>query len=457
MHEELFDINIGDERLNRRLILLGNRFLERPNASIPQSCEGWKESKAAYRLFSNNKLTCENMIDIHRQKTLERSLGCKEVLAIQDTTYVTFKGHHRSKLDLGNISCHSGRKIPGLIIHNTLLASLEGTPFGLFDQQIINRKNDQIVHTKRPLEERETFKWIESIQTIKAFYPEDTDVISVADREGDLFPYLLFMQDCSINFVVRSCYNRIVGDRNPKSRNIPKEHSYLKDHLAKIKWKGELSYKIYDNKLKKQRNVTFKYKSCSIRIPASRIFHGDTRTYPEVDVNVIELQEKGRDKNRLNWRLFTTLKVDNEFQIQKVVNIYKKRWLVEEYHRILKSGCTIEDLRLETFERLKKCLTLYSIVAWKLLLLTKIGREHPNRSCEALLKESEWKVLMISAKGKGSEKEGPPKMKDAIYMIAKLGGYLARKSDGPPGMTSIWTGWRALEERHKFYLELTCG
>jgi hypothetical protein len=144
----------------------------------------------------------------------------------------------------------------------------------------------------------------------------------------------------------------------------------------------------------------------------------------------------------------------------KIGQWYKLRWQIECFHRVLKSGCQIENCRLETFDRLKRCLALKSIIAYRLFYLTTINRVNPNHSCEVILAKHEWQALYFYINKNSSIPKNPPTAYEAIRLIAKLGGFLGRKNDGEPGMTTIWRGWNKLTELSELLIILrrnTCG
>ena len=141
--------------------------------------------------------------------------------------------------------------------------------------------------------------------------------------------------------------------------------------------------------------------------------------------------------------IFTTRPVRTLAMAVKVVAAYAQRWKVERYHYVLKSGCGVEDLQLESADRIERALAIYNVVAWRLLYMTYVARIEPDLPCTAVLEEEEWRMLYVVGKKKPPP-ETPPTVREAVRMIARLGGFQGRKGDGEPGVKAIWSGFRRL-------------
>jgi len=171
----------------------------------------------------------------------------------------------------------------------------------------------------------------------------------------------------------------------------------------------------------------------------------------EISFNVVIAQEVSPPEGEepVSWTLLTSLPVRTAAEVTLIVEYYRSRWTIEEYFKVLKSGCAVEKLQLETAPRLQVAITLYMIVAYRVLLLVKLGRETPDVSCEAVLDQEKWAIAyQIDTKKKPPKK--PPRLKEVVTMIAKLGGYTARRSDGPPGQKTVWIGLSVI--RHYLFV-----
>ena len=181
--------------------------------------------------------------------------------------------------------------------------------------------------------------------------------------------------------------------------------------------------------------------------------------YAPIEVQVILAEEENPPENieAISWLIITTLPVNSFEDAVQIIIWYSYRWLIERFHYVLKSGCKLEELQLQTGERLQRALATYSIVAWRLLWLIYESRVNPDMQCDTVLEEDEWKALCIEMYNKGVLKEipnKPPSLQEAVKYIAMLGGFLARKSDGNPGVKTLWRGYRKLQEKVGFWRAL---
>jgi transposase len=160
-----------------------------------------------------------------------------------------------------------------------------------------------------------------------------------------------------------------------------------------------------------------------------------------ITINVVLAHEENPPdgEEAVSWTLLTTLPTKTIGDIKKVVDYYRARWVIEEFFKVLKSGCAIEKLQLETAERLKRAITLYMIIAYRVLFMVKVGRESPDVPCDAIFEEEEWKTIYMARK-----KERPPKiiprLMEIVKMVAMYGGFKGRKCDGFPGAKTVWIG-----------------
>ncbi|MDR2579720.1 MAG: IS4 family transposase, partial [Fibromonadaceae bacterium] len=178
--------------------------------------------------------------------------------------------------------------------------------------------------------------------------------------------------------------------------------------------------------------------------------------YPEnLRINVVSAREETPDvaeKDRISWTLLTSLPIDSVENAMKILDIYKLRWKIERFHYVLKSGCNVEKKQLKTVHSLKNMLAFFSIVAYKLLWLKYEAQTNPEQSCEAVLSKTEWQALCCRDGKTAVPPQNPPSLAKAAVMIAKLGGFIARKNDGFPGVKAIWDGLKRLHDTHETFL-----
>ena len=444
--------NLGDERLNNRLISLLDTLSNAPQASIPVACEGWTETKAAYRFFDNKKVEAEKILAPHRASTLERIKQQQTVLLIQDTTTLNFSGQHERK-DIGPINHDKHR---GILLHPTIAVTPERLCLGIIDtdhwareelhqwedQKEKNRQNHKIA-----FEEKESYKWLRGYrkaQEIAALAP-NTQIVTVTDREGDLYDIYheayTSVQPSSAYWLIRAKTNRRLLD--------PCDNLQSLKLIETIKYKkpiGFIEFELPSRKTRERRLIKQAIYTGTVRLNPPDRKRRSTR-YQIVETNVIIASEVNTpaDHAPLEWVLLTNVPIDNAIQAYEVVKWYLCRWQIEIYFRILKSGCKIEKLQLETAHRFDACLTLYMIIAWRILYLTMLARKYPDASCQIAFTEEEWKVA-YTMKHHKIPPQKPISLASMLNLVAQFGGYLNRARDSKPGPTTIWIGLQRLRD-----------
>lgn len=451
---ELSSIKLGDERLDRRLLKVANDLMNNPAKPIHVACDSWSEAKAAYRLFDNNKLQEEALLQAHQAETIKRLEKSEEVIfAIQDTTTLNYT-HHPKKKGINKINKNPGFEKPtvGCFLHNTLLITERGLPLGLLNQKIFQYDTEEkISHKQRPIIEKLSYRWIESLKATKSLCGKKS-VITISDRESDIFELFVEAKEVEANILIRAAKDRILINDSPI-----KAHKTLWTNMRKIPLAGiqTISLPPRHNECERTATVEVRYSEITFK-PAQRHPGAKIKPLPSVTMWAVWLYEVNAavDVERLEWMLLTNMPVNSVEDAIKMGKWYRLRWQIECYHRILKSGCKVEECRLETYERLKKFIRLKSIIAFRLFWLTVISRVQPEASSDEILKEYEWKAMYCHIKKTNKAPSKPPTVKEAIRMIAKLGGFLERKNDGEPGMTYIWRGWERLALISEFWLSV---
>lgn len=248
VHNEFKSVDLGDQRLNNRLLKLSEDFVNSPESPINQSCENWAATKAAYRFFQNETISYKDITHSHVQATLDRCEEYSEVLAIQDTTYLTYS-HHKETIGLCPLSKNRGKHKEniytlGLIMHSTLAVSFDGLPLGIVDQKIYSRpeESEEKKELKKrthnitlPIEEKDSYRWVESLkQTNDAFQNRSTKPITICDRESDIFNFFHLATDLDMKVVVRANHDRKVNKSSPYSEVTGEElWTYMKKKRAK--------------------------------------------------------------------------------------------------------------------------------------------------------------------------------------------------------------------------------
>lgn len=435
--QELAAVSLGDRRLERRLRTLVEQFARQPTASIPQACGDWAPTKAAYRFFNNSKVSHGSILAGHRQACLERVAQEKLILVLQDTTSLDYT-HHPHTRDLGPLENPNHQ---GMFVHSSLAASTAGVPLGLLDQQVWTRDHEAVGQRhgrkKRPIEEKESFKWLKGLRASLKGLPAQVCVVTVADREADIFDFFLEAEKQKTQVLVRAAWNRRLTD----------PPGYLWDEVARMPVRGRFTVEVgrAKDRLPREASVAVRFTKVTVRPPRHRL--DEPGLYP-LSLYTIEVREENPPPGEepLHWLLLTNRPVQSFEQARRYVRWYGLRWLVERYHFVLKSGCRIEARQLETAERLQRCLGVYAIVAWRLLWLTYQARTTPEAPCTVALETHEWQALYCYIHRTSTPPAEPPSLNQAVRWIGQLGGFLGRKRDGEPGVKVLWRGWQRLHD-----------
>lgn len=458
--EEFAQVDLGDKRRNQRLVHLCSRLSDAPENPINQACVDWSETKAAYRFFKNEAVNNTAIMDAHRKKTVARAQEYGTTLAIQDTSYLIYTDHPKTK-GLGEISMKKGRNVKeiysrGLMMHTCLAVTTEGLPLGLLSNKITARessstKEKSITRDHLPIEEKESYRWLEALQATKEVMG-DNRVVTVCDRESDMYDFFKLSKELESLALVRASKDRAI---NKKSRyaekDVVKLWAHIRSHAEVGSYKIEVQQKSKSKhcslRLARSAEVTVRFGSFRMNPPRN---HSKQKSedLPDIDMYAIHVIEENPPKGEevIEWMLLTNIKVTSFEQAYEKIRWYGLRWRIEMFFKVLKSGFRVEACRLAHGERLARYLTIMSIVAWRLFMITIIARTDPNQCCSSLLTRNEWQILIHKTTQGSDLPKNPPTIKEAVAYIAKLGGYLGRKCDGPPGTLTLWRGWKRLAD-----------
>ena len=427
---ELTTIDLGDARLNQRARRVLGQLGDKPTVSIPSACGGWTETRAAYRLFDHEQVTAEKVLAPHTACTVERLREHPRVLCIQDTSELDYTG----KTDIQGLGPLNYETRQGLYLHPTLAVTPERLCLGVLDVYLWAREPGSLGQGNdptRPLEEKESVRWVDGYQTVNELAEQltETRLTYVADRESDI--YDLFVEapcpEAAADWLVRGQYDRVLDTGET-----------LRQCLAKAPVLAETSFDQPGGNGRTARTVHQQIQAVRVTLPAP---YRPDRVLPEVEVTAILATEPHppAGEEPVEWLLLTNLPVETPEQALEKLQWYLCRWQIEIYFRILKSGCRIEALQLEKRERLEPALAFYMIIAWRVLFLTMLGRECPEMPCDVVFDEAEWQAVYLVTERKPPP-DTPPSLDRMVRMIAGLGGFLDRKCDGFPGPQTLWIG-----------------
>lgn len=430
--EEMSAADLGDERLNRRARRILSQLAQRPEESIPAACQGWTETQAAYRFFSNEKVTAEGVLLAHGAAVLERARQYPVVLCVQDTTELDFTSKPQTE-GLGPLTYESAL---GLYIHPTVAFTPDRLCLGVVDLWTWARDvqthgtKDKASRVSRRIEEKESFRWLEGYRRVCGLQKEigaSTRLVSIADRESDIFELFAEGQRQGVAWLIRSNQPRKLQDG-----------ARLWQMAAEAPALGQIEFDLPTMASRPARRVCQTLRSTRVRLAPP--YRRDTQL-EAVEVTALLACEECAPKGvePIQWLLLTNLPVETLEAGQEKMQWYLCRWQIEVYFRVLKSGCKVEQLQLQTRERLESALALYLIVAWRVLYLLMLGRSCPDLSCEVVFATEEWHAAYLVTQRKKPPRQ-PPSLGVMLKLIAGLGGFLARKGDGPPGPKALWIG-----------------
>ena len=438
-HEEFAELQLGDPRRTRRLISIMVSVSNQPTASIPQACGSWAQTKAAYRFFDNPSVDPDAILAAHSQKTAQRAGAHRVILALQDTTSLNYSSHPKTQ-GLGPISNNPSKTI-GFFVHSTLCVTPKGGSVGL--AQVHRWARDAQSYQKQcqqrnglPLQKKESHRWLESYHAAQELAQQcpQTLVVSVADREGDIYEVLAQATQATrgqghAHVLIRSNHNRaLCGSQGAK----------LWEYLAAAEVAGhsEISVRDRPGASKARVRLSVRFECVHLKSPILK------KTQADVQLWAIEAKEENppSGSQALHWRLLSSLPVESLESALEKIRWYSQRWQIEEFHKTLKSGCKIEERQLETRERLERLLAVDLISAWRIMHLTKGARESPDAPAVHWLSQEECQALQAYLSKSQGHKVDDLSLRDAVRSIAKLGGFLGRKGDGQPGPITLWRG-----------------
>ena len=449
--DEIDESVFKDARLGKRfrelLIRMGGGIGE----SIPLACQDWANTKAAYRFFANKRVGEGDILSGHFDATRTRFEAARgTVLLLQDTTEFTYQ-RARPELvgftkDINSGKDKRGRfrhhTLCGILMHSSLAVTTDGLPLGLTAVKFWTRKKfkgtaalkRKINPTRVPIEKKESVRWLDNLRQSIGLLGKPNRCIHVGDRESDIFELYCLTRDLATHFIVRMQTDRLAGDG---------DHT-ISQEMDEVAIKGLHRVEV--------RNENGDPISVTLEIRTKRIHVlppiGKQNRYPALDLTVIHATERGAPKGRkpIEWKLMTDLPARSRSEAVEKIDWYAMRWKIEVFHKILKSGCCAEESKLRTADRLTNLMAVYCILSWRVFWLTMLNRTAPNIAPTMALGPIEIELLDQLVADVGNRKCRSGTLSFYLIKLARLGGYLARSSDPPPGNTVIWRGLSRLTD-----------
>lgn len=448
---ELAGCSLADERLNKRLRKLLAQIGGAMGQSIPLVCQDWANAKAAYRFFSNERVSEADILAGHFQSTCNRVAATDgPVLVLHDTTEFSYQREKPEAIGITN-SVNSGwdkagrprlHTVCGILMHSSLAITTEGLPLGLAAVKFWTRKKfkgtaalkKKINLTRIPIEKKESVRWLDNLKQSTELLGDPGRCVHIGDRESDIYELFCAAQQVGTHFLVRTCVDRLAGDG---------DHT-IADEMDEVAVKGLHRVEVKNNNGDADQAVLeIRYRRIRVLPPI-----GKQKRYPALTLTVIHAEERGtpKDRKKIEWKLLTDLPVQSRKDAVEKIDWYALRWKIEVFHKILKSGCKAEEAKLRTAQRLANLISVYCILSWRVFWMTMLNRSSPVASPALALTGAEIDLLDHLVKDKDKVPLRRRTLSHYLTKIARLGGYLARASDPPPGNTVMWRGLSRLTD-----------
>lgn len=428
--ENFANADFNDKRLSDRLLTIARGMSKRPDGSIPQQMENWADTKGCYNFFGNDKVTHKRIQTPHRKRVrgiASEKINGDVVLHLQDTSELDFTNLENTD-NLGFIGNHNNM---GIMFHNCLaIEPNETNPIviGLAHQQVWTRKELSKIRnearSERYKRNKESDVWLKTLRAMGS-PPKGCTWVSVGDRANDIFEFFVNSRLMGWESVVRASQDRSI--------NVNNVETSLMTHMRSVKSMGTTIIKCRKSGDTIQRPITLDicWEQVTINPPAYL-----SAKFDPIELSVIRCWNA---EEELEWILYSSIEVNSLEEAIEKVKWYAHRWIIEEYHKCLKTGCRIEASQLESGKGLEKLLGILAIIAILLLQLRNTARENPDSPASEVV--DEHALVIISQRF-----NLPLDMNIGVFWrsVAKLGGFLGRKSDGQPGWQTLWKGWMRL-------------
>jgi transposase-like protein len=445
LNQELGACRFEDVRVGRRFKKLVRQLARNIGQPIPLACQDWANTKAAYRFLSNRRVNESAILAGHFQATRERAIAAGgPILVLHDTTEFTFSRDSVEPIGILKTSftgwAKDGRPrqhtLCGILMHSSLAVTVEGLPLGLTAIKFWTRSKFKgtnalkrsVNPTRVPIEQKESIRWLENLKQSTDLVGDAGRCIHIGDRESDIYELFCAAEESGTKFLLRTCVDRLAEDGQRTISAVMKAAKVKAIHRVEIRdAKGSVS----------EVAVQVKYQRLRVHPPI-----GKQKNYPALTLTVIHAQEQttphGREK--IDWKLITNLPVRSRKDALEKLSWYAMRWKIETLHKILKSGCNAEASKLRTAERIVNLIAVFCILSWRIFWMTMMNRLAPAASPLAALTSTETHVLDLLIKDTANSRRAKPNLNCYLIKIARLGGYLARAKDPPPGNTVMWRG-----------------
>lgn len=461
--DEFKECDFGDQRLSERLNKVADAFGRNPYLSIPAALHSRNDLEGAYRFFDNSKVSPDEILRAHAERSVERISKTSVALLVQDTTEIDLT--RPSRIVVGSGPLGSGPRV-GAFLHPLIAFDTQGIPLGTVWSKMWARppKEDKLPETpsqkierqrKTPIEQKESFRWIEGLRAARsvAIQCPQTQCVVMADSEADIYELFIEPRETghkqALHFLIRAGQDRTLTDQPEGLLEVIRKQPCQYTSKVVVSARKPVMAALKQNKVR-QKARDARMADLEVRCGVVSIARPDhlPKNYPlSLSVNVVLVEEPSppQGQDPIRWILVTTLPINSTEEVQAVVSYYCLRWQIEIFNKTLKSGCRVEERQFETISRELNCLAVYMVVAWRVMLMARIGRECPDLSCEVLFEPSEWEAVYMISK-KCDPPSTPPRLNEIIRLVAELGGFVARDKSHP-GTQTLWIG---IQRMHDF-------
>ena len=435
-------LDFGDVRRDQRFVTLIDSISQQPGSSIPRQNGSWYDTKAAYNFFRSADVTIDELKKTIGAYGVSQVRDLSQLLIVHDITNISF-----NNADVEGLGYLDHAKGNGILSYNSIAVSTDGLPLALMYQHTWVRPWEQVGKSKLKkqlaFEDKESYRWYDGMQSVNTSLGNKVHKIHIADRQADVYELFFNAYEQQTDLLIRAYTNRKLS-----------EGGHLWDNIAQQPVRSTITLSIPDASGKKKQDI-----EASVRYQQVEILRPSTSKdqYESVELTAIEVKQLGdvgNEADRVCWKLLTTLKIESVADVLQCIKWYTYRWLIERFHYVLKSGTKIEELQLKQAASLQKAISVYSLAAFRIMQLVYESRQHPDTNCEAVLTKAQWKTLYMLINKTNQIPEQPPSLYQAVMWIGRLGGHLGRKSDGPPGLKTVWLGYQQLCHAATIY-ELT--
>lgn len=427
-------LEFGDIRRDERFVSILNNISEQPGSSIPKQNKRWYDTKATYEFFKNEDVSVEALKKTMMLYGAKQVADKMEVLLVHDISNISY--NYLQAEGLGYLDNKEGR---GILCYSGIAATTEGLPLSLLYQHTWIRPLEELGKSSKrkqiDFEDKESYRWYEGMQEMNELLGQSMHKIHIADREADIYELFFHAYEPNTDLLIRARHNRALTNG-----------SHLWDNIAAQPVSATVSLDIPDKTGKKKLPVEAEVRFHQVEV--LRPFK-NKHSYESVVLTAIEIKEinndnKKKEEDCIHWKLLTTLEITGVNSALQCVKWYTFRWLIERFHYVLKSGTKIEELQLKDAGSLQKAIAVYSMAAFRVMQLVYESRHHPHINCEVILTKAQWITLYMLIHGNNKIPPQPPSLQQAVMWIGRLGGHLGRKSDGPPGLKTVWLGYQQL-------------